>query len=97
MSEALKSIPFEEFSENLTLIFDRVVSEGEEIVVETGAGKLVSLKPVTHAKPRRRTKTKEDYEAFLSSFGGWKDVDVDTFLKDNYESRRISTHPPVDL
>jgi hypothetical protein len=97
MSEALKSIPFEEFSENLTRIFDRVVSEGEEIVVETGAGELVSLKPVTHVKPRRRIKTKEDYEAFLSSFGGWKDIDVDTFLKDNYESRRISTHPPVDL
>lgn len=97
MAEALKRIPYDEFSDNLASIFERVISEGEEVVVETGAGELVSLKPIVHAKPRRRTKTKEDYEAFLASAGGWKDVDVDSFLNDNYESRRISTRPPVEL
>ncbi len=46
---------------------------------------------------RKRTKTKADFEAFLSSFGSWKgNVDVDRFLKDIKESRRL-TRPPVDL
>lgn len=97
MIEGLKRILFEEFSTNLAGIFDKVINEGEEVVVETAAGELVSLKLLVRAKPRRRAKTKDDDEAFLSSLGGWKDVDVDSFLKDNYESRRISTRPPVEL
>ncbi len=97
MTEALRPIPFEEFSENLASIFERVVGKGEEVVVETAAGELVTLKPLARTKRRRRTKTKADYEAFLASFGGWKDVDVDAFLKDNEENRRISTRPPVEL
>jgi hypothetical protein len=50
------------------------------------------------AKPRRarRRKTKADYEAFLSSLGGWKDlVDTEKLKSDIYESRRISTRPPI--
>jgi len=97
MTEALRRIPFEEFSDNLARIFERVIGEGEEVVVETEAGELVALKPLARAKRRRRTKTKADYAAFLASFGGWKDVDVDAFLKDNEENRRISTRPPVEL
>ena len=97
MTEALRPIPFEEFSDNLASIFERVVGKGEEVVVETAAGELVTLKPLARTKRRRRTKTKADYEAFLASFGGWKDVDVDAFLKDNEENRRISTRPPVEL
>jgi len=97
MAEALRRIPFEEFSNNLARIFERVIGEGEEVVVETEAGELVALKSLARAKRRRRTKTKTDYEAFLASFGGWKDVDVDAFLKANEENRRISTRPPVAL
>ena len=97
MAEVLDRIPFTEFSENLTRIFERVVHEHETLLVESAEGDLVELKPVTSAKPRRRAKTKEDYDAFLSSLGGWKDVDVDAFLRDNDESRRISTRPPVEL
>jgi hypothetical protein len=42
--------------------------------------------------------TAEDYAAFRSAAGGWKDlIDVDRFIEDIYESRRISTRPPVEL
>ncbi|KKM67151.1 hypothetical protein LCGC14_1474100, partial [marine sediment metagenome] len=51
MPEALNRISFDEFSDNLARIFDRVISEGEEIVVEKGEGELVSLKPASRAKP----------------------------------------------
>ncbi|RIK40726.1 MAG: hypothetical protein DCC55_14085 [Chloroflexi bacterium] len=97
MAETMNRISFDEFSTNLTRIFDRVTGTGEEIVVETGAGDLVALKPLTRVKPRRRRKTRADYEAFLSSAGGWRGVDVDAFLKENYQSRRISTCPVVEL
>jgi hypothetical protein len=97
MAETLNRISFDEFSANLTRVFDRVTGAGEEIVVETGAGELVALKSITPVRTRRRRKTRKDYEAFLSSAGGWRDVDVDSFLKENYKSRRMSTRPLVDL
>jgi len=97
MAETFNRISFDEFSTNLTRIFDRVTSAGEEIVVETGAGKLVAIKPISRTKLRRRTKNKADYEAFLASAGGWRNVDVNLFLKENEKSRRLHTRPPVDL
>jgi hypothetical protein len=96
MSEALKRISFEEFSENLTRIFDRVISEGTSVVIEKGEGELVEVKPVMSPKSGRKTVTKEDDEAFLSAAGGWADVDIDAFLEDIYESRK-SSRPPVEL
>ena len=96
MAAASNRISFDEFSDNLARIFDRVIIEGKEIVVEKGEGELVSLKPARRADPRRRTVTKEDDEAFLSAAGGWADVDTDAFLKDIYESRK-SSRPPVEL
>ena len=50
---------------------------------------------------RRRTRkaktyTRADDEAFLSSAGGWKDFDLEGFLKNNEESRR-SSRLPVEL
>ncbi len=58
------------------------------------------LMPVT--PPRRHkakhAKTKADYEAFRAAAGGWKGlVDTDKLIADIYESRRISTKPPVEL
>lgn len=94
MAEALKRIPFEEFSENLARIFDRVVSEGESIVIEKGEGELVALSPVPSSSPK--TKTAADWEAFRAAAGSWADVDTDAFLKDIYESRK-SSRPSVDL
>ena len=96
MTEGSNRISFDEFSEDLARIFDRVISEGTSVVIEKEDGELVEVKPVTSTKLGKRTKTKEDYEAFLSSAGSWADVDVDSFLKDNYESRKLS-RPPVEL
>ncbi len=39
-------------------------------------------------------KTTADRGTYLASAGGWTGVDVDQFLKDSYESRRLSTRPP---
>jgi predicted DNA-binding antitoxin AbrB/MazE fold protein len=37
-------------------------------------------------------------EGIKKSFGGWKGlIDADQFLKDIYESRKISTRPEVKL
>lgn len=45
-----------------------------------------------------RAKTKEDWDAFARSFGGWKGlVDTDKLIEDIYESRRRSPRPPVEL
>lgn len=56
------------------------------------------LVPVGHPKPRRRrAPTEANYQAFLSSAGGWKDVDTDRLLEDVYADRRAGDRPPVDL
>jgi len=81
MTDAKKRISFDEFSENLTRIFERVISEGESIVIEKGEGKLVEVRPITPTKSARGEATKADDEAFLSAAGGWVDVDIDSLDK----------------
>jgi antitoxin (DNA-binding transcriptional repressor) of toxin-antitoxin stability system len=97
MTEALNQISFDEFARNLAQIVERVISEGESVVIETGTGERVALKPAVRAKPRRRKKTKEDDEALLSAAGGWADVDADALIKQIYASRTITTRPLVEL
>ena len=58
------------------------------------------ITPVTGAKKakKQQAKTKADYEAFKSAAGGWKDlVDTEKLKRDIYESRKISTRPPIEL
>jgi hypothetical protein len=97
MREALRRIPFEEFADNLVEIFERVIDKDEAVLVESDTGALVEVRPVAHTNLPRHEKTAEDYEAFLATAGGWADVDVDTFLKHNDESRRLNTRPSVEL
>jgi hypothetical protein len=94
MSEAMKRISFDEFSDNLVRIFERVISEGESIVIEKGEGELVALSPLPSSLSR--AKTEEDWKAFRAAAGSWADVDTDAFLDDIYESRK-SSRPPVEL
>jgi hypothetical protein len=92
-------ILFEELADNLTDVFNCVREERQTVVVEyaTGEKLLIKLLPSAKTPARRlRKKTKADYEAFRSSAGSWRDEDVDTFIKNVYESRR-SSRPPVDL
>lgn len=54
--------------------------------------------PIPKKAKRRREKPKADYEAFLSSAGGWKNlVDTDKLIADIYQSRRHFSRPPVEL
>jgi len=91
------AIPFEEFSNRLEDFFERVVREQEPVVIENGEGERAVLMPVKKARRRKRERTKEDYEAFLSAAGSWSDVDIDEFLRKVYESRSIPPRPRVEL
>lgn len=97
MANLTRSITFDEFSSDVEGFFDRVLRENETVLVEKGAGEVVALKPVRRKGRKRRERTQADREAFLSSAGSWSDFDVDTFLKNNYESRSMSSRPQVEL
>lgn len=91
----MKPIPFEEFADHLTDIFEQVVNEQSLIVVESQSGELIEIKAVG-SNVRQRKFTPEEDASFLAAAGSWSDVDVDKLLKDIYESRQ-SSRPPVDL
>ena len=58
---------------------------------------LAVLIPITPARHRAK-RTKADYNAFLAAAGGWKGlVDTDKLIEDIYESRALSTEPPVEF
>src|SRR5438477_11440601 len=100
MVKELTRVSFDEFSGNLPDFFARVVREHEAVVIEGEEGQLAVLKPARSNNARRRggEKTDADSQAFLFSFGGWKDlVDTDRLIEDILESRRLSSRPPVEL
>ena len=99
MARQATTVPFEEFSSHLEEFFDRVVQEGETIIVKKQEGEVAVIKPAAF-KTRRRRKRKiseADHQAFIRAAGSWSDFDVDTFLENIYESRRMSSRPPVEL
>lgn len=57
------------------------------------------IAPVRRKTARSPLKKKSDADmaAFLSSAGGWKDVDTERLKADIYESRRLSTKPRPEL
>ncbi|MGA7730811.1 MAG: hypothetical protein WCD37_06020 [Chloroflexia bacterium] len=92
-------VPFDEFSSNVKTFFERVLRDHETVVVED-AGNAVLLTPVRKAKRRRAGsagRTKADRAAFLSSFGGWSDVDDEEFVERVYEGRSAPSRSPVEL
>jgi hypothetical protein len=82
-------IPFDEFRDHLTEVLRRVSREHETVIVETGENDRVVVRPggddelIDISSP----KTEADFERFLSSAGGWADVDTDRLLADIYGSR----------
>ena len=93
-------ISFEELADNMTDVFNKVREEHTPIVVEYATGEQVVIKPLRTALKtdrRHRKRTNADHESFLAAAGGWSDVDTDELKKRIYESRAISTRPPVDL
>ncbi len=85
---------------DLLRLAEEVAESGKPRVLRRADEDVAVLMPVKKSASRRRTgrkKTEADREAFLASAGGWSDVDTDTFIEENYKSRRISTRPPVEL
>jgi hypothetical protein len=76
----------------------RLLEEADEtpVLLEKN-GEVYRLVKEENLPRKKSTLSDEDYKAFLSSAGSWADVDIDTFLKDIYESRERSSRPPVEL
>src|SRR5688500_60171 len=67
-------------------------------VITRNGEDLAVLSPVKAIRRASRPRTKADYEAFLASAGGWKDlVDTEQLKRDIAASRSISSRPPVRL
>ena len=80
----------------------RRLCRGDEALALITPIVLTAEPPVAGSNQRRhrmrRGVTQADIDAFWSAVGSWQDnVDVDRFLKDNRESRRISSRAAVEL
>jgi hypothetical protein len=60
-------------------------------------GKDAAIIAPVRARRKKRTITDEDRKAFLSSLGGWKDVDTDRLIDDIYAARRVADRLPIEL
>jgi hypothetical protein len=83
----------------LVTLAEEVRATNEPRVLRCGSEDIAKIVPLRAGPGRRRraAKTTADYDAFISSAGGWADVDVDAFLKANRESRDRSSRPAVEL
>lgn len=84
---------------DLVRVAEEVRQTKQPRTVDIGHGVIAVIKPASTRVRKRahRPKTEADMAAFRASFGSWKDVDTDKLLEDIYESRRLSTRPPVEL
>ncbi|MEA2573007.1 MAG: hypothetical protein QOH93_305 [Chloroflexia bacterium] len=101
MSVEKRRIPFDEFAKDVAGFFERIVRGNETLLVEKMEGELIMLKVASTRRPtkvRRSRRSPANREAFLSTAGGWKDlVDTDRLIENIYESRSISSRPPIQL
>ncbi|HEY5476638.1 MAG TPA: hypothetical protein VIK11_07960 [Tepidiformaceae bacterium] len=83
----------------LVSLAEEVRASNEPRVLRRGGEDIAKIVPLRARVSRRRRapKTADDYDAFLSSAGGWANVDINAFLKANCESRDLSTRPVVEL
>ena len=96
MPKPLPAIDVSDAPELLRLA-EEVHRTGQARVLRRNGEDLAVIRPVPGSKKSGKpAKTKEDWEAFLSAAGSWKDFDLDEFLKNLEESRRTS-RPPVQF
>lgn len=82
----------------LVTLAEEVRATNEPRVLRRGGEDIAKIVPLRARVRRwRAPKIAADYDVFLSSAGGWADVDVDAFLKANRESRDRSTRPVAGL
>jgi len=97
MAEQPKAIDISDVPDILRLA-EEVRRAGEPRVLRRDGEDLAMVVPLPRAKKSRFKKpTEADLEAFRSAAGGWSDIDTDKLIENIYESRRISTRPPVEL
>lgn len=81
----------------LLRLAEEVRHSGAPRLLRRGDEDLAVLAPVggvTRRTTRKaKTYTKADDDAFLASAGAWADFDLEAFLKQNEESRRLSRLP----
>lgn len=97
MAEQPKPIDISDVPDVLRMV-EEVRRAGEPRVLQRDGEDLAVVVPLRREeKPRGSKPTSEDIEAFRSAAGGWADVDTDTLIENIYESRRLSTRPPIKL
>ena len=89
MAQTQDAIDISDYPELVRLV-EEVRSSNAPIVLRRGGEDLAVLTPLGNGAevPGSRTRTQEDYEAFLRSAGSWKGlVDADKLIEAIYESR----------
>jgi hypothetical protein len=95
------SIDISDKPEFLALI-EQLLAANEPRELRHGDAVLGVLTPPVARSKRRvnvpRETSPEAVAAFAAAAGGWRgNVDVDRFIEDNYEARRASVRPAVEL
>lgn len=81
-------------------LVEEIRAEGTPRILRGNGENLAVIVPLPKNEPSRgkRRISEEDYLLFLSSAGSWRNVvDAERFLKGNYESRRRSSRPHIEL
>lgn len=91
-----------DISQNPALIqlVDEIRARNTPRVLQRDNEDVAIVLPIANGTKRRtkRVKTEADYQAFLASAGGWKDlVDTEQLKRDIAKSRARSSRPLIEL
>lgn len=95
-----RNIPSTDISNNpdLLRIVEEVNTTKKPRMLKKKSENVALLLPVERVTtPKKQESAKADDEAFRAAAGSWKDVDIEQFKQNIYESRKRSTRPPVKL
>lgn len=82
----------------LRALVSEVKVTGKSVTLVAEGVVVAVIQPIGREPGEPGDLTEEEHAAFRATSGGWEGiVDVDQFLADNAESRRISSRPSVDL
>ncbi len=98
MTKELKLVDISNVPE-LVRLAQEVKAANEPRILQSEGEDIALLMPVTSTSKRhKKARSESDYEAFLDSAGGWRElVDTEELKENIYESRRISSRPPITL
>ena len=85
---------------DLVRIVEEVKTTKQPRILKRDSEPVAVLMPMetTGRNKKKRVKPKADYGAFRAAAGSWKDVDIEQFKANIYESRRrTNTRPPIKL